>query len=164
MTLFRLAVDRALTSLPKFSNEVGRAIIEIAYLTMAVDGELRDEELDAFSVIAAVMVSEAGRASPGERKDLEDDDLRDWLDKLHVNGGQEEVISRLHAAVQKLGGDLEARRAAYRVACLMAMSDLDAADREFEFDLDLIASLDLGQDEAEQILSEVNAAVTPPEN
>lgn len=156
MSGFRVAVDRALVSLPKFSNDVARAIVEIAYLTMAVDGELRDEELDAFSVIAAILVSDGGR--------LAEDELRDWLDQLHVDGGQDVVLERLGKAVARLGGDIEARRMAYRVACLMAMSDLDAADREFEFDLDLIASLELDQDDADQILADVNAAITPPEN
>jgi hypothetical protein len=131
---------------------------------MAVDGELRDEELDAFSTVAAVLLKGSSAAEPGESPALDDDALRTWLDKLHVSGGQEEVVARLHAAAKRLGGILEARRAAYRVVCLMAMSDLDAADREFEFDLDVISSLDLDQDEADQILAEVNAAVTPPEN
>jgi hypothetical protein len=164
MTGFRIAVDRALATVPKFKPDVARAIVEIAYLAMAVDGELRDEELDAFSTVAAVLLKGSSSAAPGESPSLDDDALRTWLDKLHVSGGQEEVVGRLHEAAKRLGGVIEARRAAYRVVCLMAMSDLDAADREFEFDLDVISSLDLDQDEADQILAEVNAAVTPPEN
>ncbi len=157
MTTFRLAVDKALNGVGPFPRPTAEAILEIAYLTMAVDEELRDEEIDAFSVIAAIML---GQGADG----LDDAALRAWLDRFSGELDRGTLVDRLEQTVKRLGGDLPARLAAYRVACLMAMSDLDAADREFEFDLDLIAALGLSQEEAEGVLDEVNAAVLPPAN
>ncbi len=154
MSTFRLAVEKALTGLGPFPRPIAEAILEIAYLTMAVDEELRDEEIDAFSVIAAAMLGSK----------LDDAALRKWLDRFSGEVSHDSVQERLVATVQLLGADHDAKLTAYRVACLMAMSDLDAADREFEFDLDLIATLGISQDEAERVLEEVNQAVSPSEN
>ena len=77
---------------------------------------------------------------------------------------RDSIHDRLEAAVKALGGDRPARLTAYRVACLMAMCDLDAADREFEFDLDLIATLGLTQEEADAIVEDLNAVMAPSEN
>lgn len=157
MSSFRLAVDRALSGVGPFSREVSEAILEIAYLTMAVDEELRDEEIDAFSVIAAAMLNSG-------QSQLDDTALRHWLDRFAGDLNRETILERLGAAVRALGADRSARLASYRVACLMAMSDMDAADKEFEFDLDLIATLGLTQEEADREADEVNSALAPPEN
>lgn len=155
MTTFRLAVDKALAGLPAFQRPTAEAILEIAYLTMAVDEHLRDEEIDAFSVIAAIMLGHK----------LDDNALRTWLDRFAEGEvDRESVQKRLEVSVASLGKDTAAKLAAYRVACLMAMSDMDAADREFEFDLDLIAALGITQDDADRIIEEVNIAVSPSEN
>ncbi|NUP12765.1 MAG: hypothetical protein HOW73_42535 [Polyangiaceae bacterium] len=173
MSSFRLAVDKALAAVPPFSRPTSEAILEIAYLAMAVDEQLHDEEIDAFSVIAASMIGGRAKASStayrgsndkGGPRELDDAALRMWLDRFSGDLDRESIQQRLQAAVSSLGDDRNARLAAYRVACLMAMSDLDAADREFEFDLDLIATLGLTQDEADRIVEEVNAAVAPTEN
>ena len=161
MSTFRLAVERALTGVGPFPRAVAESILEIAYLTMAVDEELRDEEIEAFSVIAAAMLQSGRAPSPGET--LDDQALRTWLDRFAEELSRENIDARLDAAVARLGDDHGAKLASYRVACLMAMSDLDAADREFEFDLQLIATLGIEQDEADTILDEVNAALTPPD-
>lgn len=160
MSTFRLAVDRALSGVGPFSREISEAILEIAYLTMAVDEELRDEEIDAFSVIAAAMLG----GGSGSAKQLDDSALRHWLDRFAGDLNRETILERMATAVRSLGADKKARLAAYRVACLMAMADMDAADREFEFDLDLIATLGLSQDEADHEADEVNNALSPPEN
>lgn len=157
MSAFRLAVDKALSNIGHFAPVEAEAILEIAYLTMAVDEELREEEIDAFSVIAAAMLGQ-GRAA------LDDASLRRWLDRFAGELDRNTILERMNAAVASLGSEKAPRLAAYRVACLMAMSDMDAADREFEFDLDLIATLGLTQDEADREADEVNAALCPPEN
>lgn len=158
MSSFRLAVEKALSGVKPFARPTAEAILEIAYLTMAVDDELRDEEIDAFSVIAAAML---GGATEGG---LDDTSLRKWLDRFAGDLDRNSISARMNAAVQSLQADPQAKIAAYRVACLMAMSDLDAADREFEFDLDLISTLGISQDDADRVVDEVNAAVSPPEN
>ena len=160
MVHFRIAVERALTDVGPFPRALAESILEIAYLTMAVDEDLRDEEIEAFSVIAAAML-QPKRTSTGEA--LDDLALRDWLDKFAGQLDRATIQDRLEAAVKSLGGDHAAKLASYRVACLMAMSDLDAADKEFEFDLQLIAALGIGQEEADAIADEVNAAITPAE-
>lgn len=162
MSSFRLTVDKALAGLPAFSRQTAEAILEIAYLTMAVDEQLRDEEIDAFSVIAAAMLG--GVAHSGGSSKLDDAELRKWLDRFAGDLDRTTLEDRLQASVNSLGADRQARLTAYRIACLMAMSDLDAADREFEFDLDLIATLGITQDEADRIVEEVNQAVSPAEN
>jgi len=165
MTTFRLAVDKALAGVKAFPRPITEAILEIAYLTMAVDEELRDEEIDAFSVIAANMLGKASGANATATKGgLDDASLREWLDRFNGDHDRDSIVTRLEAAVTSLGAGKDARLVAYRIACLMAMSDMDAADQEFEFDLDLIATLGLSQEEAEGVLEEVNAAVAPPTN
>lgn len=154
MTTFRLAVDKALAGLPAFERPKAEAILEIAYLTMAVDEQLRDEEIDAFSVIAAAMLGHK----------LDDNALPAWLDRFAEGVDRDSVQNRLEQCVASLGKDTAAKLAAYRVACLMAMSDMDAADREFEFDLDLIAALGISQDDADRVVDEVNTAVSPAQN
>ena len=71
------------------------------------------------------------------------------------------ILERLERTAASLGDDKPAKLAAYRVASLMALADLDAADREFEFDLDLISTLGLTQDEADEIADQVNQAIMP---
>ena len=159
MQNFRLAVEHALTNVGPFPRPVAESILEIAYLTMAVDEDLRDEEIEAFSVIAAAMLQQ--KRTPGTHEALEDVALRDWLDKFAGQLDRGTIQERLEAAVKSLGDNHAAKLASYRVACLMAMSDFDAADREFEFDLQLIATLGVSQEEADIIVDEVNQAVTP---
>jgi len=159
MQNFRLAVEHPLTNVGPFPRPVAESILEIAYRTMAVDEDLRDEEIEAFSVIAAAMLQQ--KRTPGTLEALEDVALRDWLDKFAGQLDRGTIQERLEAAVKSLGDNHAAKLASYRVACLMAMSDFDAADREFEFDLQLIATLGVSQEEADIIVDEVNQAVTP---
>lgn len=158
MSTFRLAVERALTGVGPFSRAAVESILEIAYLTMAVDEELREEEIEAFSVIAAAMLQ--GRTQ-GER--LDDDSLKKWLDRFGDKLDRDSFDGRLEAAANRLGSDNAAKLAAYRVSYLMAMSDMDAADKEFEFDLQLIATLGISQEDADNTADEVNAALQEPE-
>lgn len=162
MQTFRVAVERALIGIGPFTRPVAESILEIAYLTMAVDKDLREEEIEAFSMIAAVMLGKRVKSSGAVGK-LDGNELRTWLDKFAEDLDRSTLTERLDRAVQRLAGDDAAKRASYRVACLVSMSDLDAHDREFEFDLDLIAALGLTQQDADAILSEVATAVTPDE-
>lgn len=162
MQTFRVAVERALTGVGPFTRPVAESILEIAYLTMAVDKELREEEIEAFSIIAAAMLGKRVTVAAPAAK-LDDAELRTWLDRFGEQLDKSSLTQRLEQAVARIGADDSARRATYRIACLVSMSDLDAADREFELDLELIALLGLTQDDADVILAEVNAAVTPDE-
>ncbi len=146
---FAAAIPRALSGVGPFTRSITDAIIEIAYLTMAVDQELRDEELEAFALVCGQLMGQA----PEEKA------LFRRLDKLGEALDRTSILERLEKSASALG-DKSAKLAAYRVASLMAMSDLDAADREFEFDLDLIATLGLTQEEADEVADQVNAALS----
>lgn len=148
------SIRRALKGVGPFSKPVADAVLEVAYLTMAVDQELRDEELEAFALVAGELVG--GGEAPDSRQ------MAKRLDGLGQALDRATILERLEKTSKAFGDDKSAKLAAYRVATLMAMVDLDAADREFEFDLDLIATLGLAQDEADQVADEVNAALTPP--
>ena len=147
---FAAAIPRALSGVGPFSRSITDAIIEVAYLTMAVDQQLRDEELEAFAVVCGQLMG-----APPEEKAL----FR-RLDKLGESLDRASILERLEKTAAVLGDDKAAKLAAYRVASLMAMADLDAADREFEFDLDLIATLGLTQEEADDVADQVNAALS----
>jgi hypothetical protein len=149
------SIRAALKGVGPFSKPVAEAILEVAYLTMAVDQELRDEELEAFALVAGELTG--GGERPDERA------LAKKLDGLGEKLNRTSILERLEKTAASLGDDKPAKLAAYRVASLMALADLDAADREFEFDLDLIATLGLSQDEADEIADQVNQAVTPAE-
>ncbi|MBL9027249.1 MAG: hypothetical protein JNL21_33960 [Myxococcales bacterium] len=146
---FPKAIHGALKGVGPFPRHIADAIIEVAYLTMAVDQELRDEELQAFALICG----ELSGQPPEER------DLYKRLDRLGEALDRTSILERLEKSASVLGDDKPAKLAAYRVASLMALADLDAADREFEFDLDLIATLGLTQDEADKVSDEVNEAL-----
>jgi tellurite resistance protein len=147
------SIRRALKGVGPFPRDVVDAIVEIAYLTMAVDQQLREEELEAFTLIWAEL---NGGQPPQERE------LYQRLDKLGEALDRTTILGRLEKSAGVLGEDKRAKLAAYRVASLMALADLDAADREFEFDLDLISALGLTQEEADEVADQVNAAITPP--
>lgn len=147
------SIRRALKGIGPFSKTTADAVLEVAYLTMAVDEELRDEELEAFALIAGELVG--GGEAPDSRQ------MAKRLDGLGQALDRSTILERLEKTAATFGDDKAAKVAAYRVATLMAMVDLDAADREFEFDLDLISTLGLAQEEADTIADEVNAAITP---
>lgn len=147
---FAAAIPRVLHGIGPFTRPITDAIIEVAYLTMAVDQELRDEELEAFALVCGQLMG----AAPEEKE------LYRRLDKLGESLDRTSILERLEKSAAVLGDDKAAKLAAYRVASLMAMSDLDAADREFEFDLDLIATLGLTQEEADEVADQVNAALS----
>lgn len=116
------------------------AILEIAYLAVAADHKLSDDELDALSRIASKLHGA-------------EQNLNDVLGRFGERREQQEVETRL----RELGASLSpaARSLAYRVAYALAMCDLDTSDEEFEFDLNLIDALDLTSDQAAQLADEV---------
>jgi hypothetical protein len=97
-----------------------------------------------------------------EAQTLPRDQVDAWLDHFRARLDQSDVHDRIEAVAGGLPhGD--ARLAAYRIAFFLGIVDLDASDREFEFDLQLIAALGLDQEAADRIAADVNEAITPPE-
>ena len=149
---YELRVERGLKNLGPFDQATSDAILEIAYLTVAVDQELRPEEVSACGKVWRAL----GAGSQDDRG------VAQKLDSYPKDLDRDAILQRLEVCAKRLGEDRKAKLTAYRIATLMAMSDLDAAHSEFEFDLDLIAALGLEQAEADEVLAEVNAALMPP--
>ena len=111
--------------------------------------------MEAFGHVGARLLGYAGETLPRDQVDAWLDHFRARLDRSSVNGRIEAVAGTLPLA--------DARLAAYRISFFLGIVDLDASDREFEFDLQLIAALGLDQDTADRIAADVNEAITPPE-
>lgn len=129
------------------------AILEVGYLAVACDQKLHDDELVAFAHVGLKLGAGPGEADSGLHRDALDEILDRFSTHLERDGAE----GRLETCAAALAS-AASRRLAYKVACALALADLDAADREFEFDLALIAALGLTQDEADALASEVHEA------
>jgi hypothetical protein len=129
---------RAVPGMEALSEADREAILEIAYLTIAADHHLTDEELEAFRLLAA---STKGAPFIG------------LLSRFEMERTRDQSVQRL----RELGASISegARETAYRAALALAASDSRAADQEFEFEIDLLDALELPSDKAETIAEEV---------
>lgn len=140
------------------------AILEIAYLAIAADRTLREEELEAFRGVAGKLRDLVGDPAEGptskhplalrENRELTDRELARLLDHYAAGLARSAADERLRVLAGALGRP-EAKAVAYKVAYALALCDLDTSDPEFEFDLQLIDSLGLTQDEAGALADEV---------
>lgn len=131
-----IPVDVALT--PKERD----AVLETALLAIASDGVIDATEAAAFIAIA-------------ERLGAEGAPLLVRFDS-HLTRFQADA--RLLEVAKHLLSP-SARTLAYRAAYVLSLADEHASDGEFEFDLQLLDALDLSQEEADRVVSEVDAAV-----
>lgn len=132
------------------------AILEIAFLAIAADRKLRDEEIEAFRGVAGRLkdLSSGGAAPSGPMGDRE---LQGVLDSFSADMDREVADERLLVLAKDLERP-EIRALAYKVAYALALCDLDTSDEEFEFDLQLVDALDLSQDDVGALEDEVLAA------
>jgi hypothetical protein len=132
------------------------AVVEIAYLTIAADRRLADEEVVAFH-----RVLERLRGSSVAQAELDRvlDDMYDRADKARGERGYAD--ERLRALAGKMS--VPARELAYKVAYAMGLADMDSSDEEFELDLQLQDALEITNDRAETLADEVMAVLNPPE-
>jgi len=133
-------------------------ILEIACLTVATDGSLAPEEILAVRVLGGAVRARAGAGTRGAK--LPEPEINAVLDAISALGGREERTARLRKTASALASDA-ARRLAYKVSVAAAMSDLNAADAEFELDIDLIDALQLSNDAADDLSAEVHEALLP---
>jgi len=142
------------------------AVLEIAYLAISADRKLADSELDAFRGVMAKLG--AGRKAVGnaayrsaptasEASPVSDRRLNEMLDRLNQKLERADVDERLRELAKGLSA--EARGVAYKVAHAIALADMDSADEEFEFDLQLIDALELSTEMAESLVAEVTSAM-----
>jgi hypothetical protein len=130
------------------------AVVEIAYLTIAADRRLADEEVAAFH-----RVLERLRGSPVAQAELDKvlDDMYDRADAARGERGYAD--ERLRALAGKMS--VPARELAYKVAYAMGLADMDSSDEEFELDLQLQDALEITNDRAEALADEVMAVLDP---
>lgn len=152
------AVDGVLRVVPQPStltldDQEAAAILEIAFLAIAADRKLRDEELEAFRLVAGRLRTLAGRPTAEVTKRELEQILEGFSDDMDRNVARE----RTRIVGERLTRP-EVRKATYKVAFALALCDLDTSDEEFEFDLELVDALGLTREEAEELEGEVMSA------
>lgn len=153
MTLFeRLPVERVVGEgeITELLPAEIDAVLEVGYLTIACDSELRDEELVGLGRVLSKLGG--GKAHPGAYL------LAETMERFSAYLERDGFDGRLETCAAALSRK-SARDIAYKLACALALVDRDLGDREFELDLSLIAALGLTQDEADALAHEVHAAL-----
>lgn len=156
-------VDRVLQKLakPLLATEV-RPALEVAYLAMAADRSLRDEEYQAFEQMALHVTSHVQdpdaspyRAGSVDQRGVEMvRRIQTMLDDFAVALDREGTKARLASAAAGLTRPA-ARDLAYQLAFLMTISDLDTNDLETRFEDRSRRALELSDDWAEALVDEV---------
>jgi hypothetical protein len=132
------------------------AILEIAFLAMVSDGTLVDEEADAF---VRMMLRLYGPDVKPARLHAIMNRFADRLGRGQTCRGAR--CDRAAALAPKLTRKVS-REQAYKLAYVMAMSDLRTNDAEFAFDLALRQALRLSPERADELADEATAAVLAP--
>jgi hypothetical protein len=142
------SIDNIANAIPAVTtNETERkAVIEIAYLAVASDHDVNEQEEKALRSIAKKL----GGAG----------DVDAIIERLAGPIARETAEARLLELAKSLGS-YEMRALAYKAAYAVALSDLASSDEEFEFDLQLIDALELPQSEADRMAEEVMHAIQP---
>jgi hypothetical protein len=154
-----LLIERVIQGRAPLARGVVEAILEVAYLAMRADKHLAEEEVDVFARVAGALLApppaqhyraqaDHHRAAPP----LDTKEVNRWLDRF---AGPAERLAALAALLT----DSLARSLAYQIACLIAISDLDASDGEDQFDRDLVEALGLSEEDAALLAGEVHDAV-----
>ena len=125
------------------------AVLEVGYLTIACDRDLRDEELEGLGRVMRVLAGKDDARGLGR--------LADAVERYAAYLERDGLDGRLESCAAVLSRRKLARDLAYKVACALALVDRHQQDREFELDLSLIAALGLTQDEADALADEVHA-------
>jgi hypothetical protein len=119
------------------------AMLEIAFLAAAADGEINDAEADNLGAALAGWLG----------TELSEDAVEHVIERLiavHAADGHE---ARLTAAAAAL--DPEDRMAAYTLACLVVQCDLELHDHELDALGTIATALELAQDEAQARFEQV---------
>ena len=132
------------------------AILEVAYLAIISDGILNDEEGDAF---VRTMLRLYGDEASEARIHAVMKRLGDRLEHGETCAGA--LCARAPALIGSLRRTI-AREQAYKLAYVMAISDLRTNDAEFAFDQAIRETLGISQERAEELADEASAAVLGP--
>jgi hypothetical protein len=135
------------STLLSLSLDEKNAVLEVAFLSIAADQRLGEEEIDAFFRVAKQLF---GAAFGRSELDAAFDNYGAEIRKIGQSARLLELAARLTRPA--------ARDQAYKLAYAMALSDLDTNDEEFAFDLELQQSLGITPDWAEALADEVLVA------
>lgn len=140
------------------SEAESKAMLEIAFLAIAADRKLRDEELEAFRGVAGRLKALSAAAADGASgAPVSVRELDSILDGFNGDLERDVADQRLRILAAELKRP-EVKALTYKVAYALALCDLDTSDEEFEFDLQLVDALGLSQDEVGDLEDEVMAA------
>ena len=145
-----LNIERAIIDperTPLNTDEI-EAILEVAWLAILADQEVNDEEMEAF---AEAMLRLYGDT-------LTEEMLHETLERIQrfsVSMSVKEGLDRLATRLSRPA----ARDQAYRLARVMALSDLETGDEEFLFDQALRRVLGLSDEQAESLADQVIAVL-----
>ena len=164
-----------------FTPQEADAILEIAYLTGVANGSLSRDELRSFRRLAHTLAEQTDRTPeggpyrvPDTERDSEEEPgkiiptflvksdgtvapLEELLDRYEVATTGVDTSTRLAGLAKTLTRD-HARRAAYRVAYALSISDLEINEDEEELESDLATALGL-HEEIGALRNEVLGAV-----
>jgi hypothetical protein len=133
-------------------EEHADVLLEIAYLTTAVDGRLDDEELVAFQQIATRL-----RGKPQVTSDVDA-----LLDRFGGNVEHTEIAERIQKIAKGLPEDL--KLLAFRLSVGLSVIDLDASEDETDLQVTLAEALGLDALKVDQLTAEVYAGLDAGED
>jgi hypothetical protein len=145
------------------SEQERRAVLEIAYLSIAADHNIHQDEETALRRIARKLSSRGGAAKvevAGADRSDGDAEVDRLLAEIGVRMARETADARLREVAAKLT-TASAKALAYKAAYALSLSDLASSDEEFEFDLQLIDALSLSQDVVDELTDQVMQALQP---
>jgi hypothetical protein len=131
----------------KPSKEETDVLLELAYLTTAVDGRLADEELTEFKGLVARLRGTATR----------DADIDALLDRFAGNVDHAEITERVQKIAPALPDDL--RPLAFKLAVGLGVADLDASEDETDLQIVLAEALGLDDARIDELTAEVYASL-----
>ncbi len=124
------------------------ALVEVAFLAAAADGELAEAEIE---LLVANLESWLGTSlKPGFLVEL--------FEHLVKQLGADGVDARLAACAAKLDDD--GRRAGYQLACVTSLCDLDVHDAELGFLGKIADAFGIPEAEAQKTFDELDEIVT----
>jgi hypothetical protein len=134
------------------SKEHADVLLELAYLTSAVDGRLDDEELAAFEQIITRLRGKAPSSA----------DVDALLNRFGGNVEYDEIIDRVQKIAPTLPPDL--RGVAFKLAVGLAVADLDASEDESDLQVVLAEALALDEARVDELTAEVYASLDAGED
>ena len=136
----------------KVSKEEADVLLEIVYLTTAIDGRLADEELSAFKSLI-------GRLRGAPARDADVDSL---LDKFADNVDHADITERMQKIAPGVPATL--RPLAFKLSVGLGVADLDASEEESELQIVLAEALGFDDARVEELTAEVYASLDAGED